>query len=779
MKSCMQPRLFLLMASLAVVLPAAGQIPGMPSKAPPAETLPAGESAEAMEARLQKWLVEARQALARVNEEGAETRLPEGIGFNEFSDYRRDLEQTLLGITRHQKNTALLPEARKAVEAMRARDAAWTGFADPPPYSVLMIDELVNQQDAVREKASSSRSSLELVERSLSTLQDEARAGEEANRKLLAQVEEKGPAVEAAKWRLTAHRTKSRLFSVRATYLRSSIALFKENHEAANIEMELLERQIAHAKRNPVFRDEDLAKVQKAAADRLASLRKEIAVNRKREQEAITFRGRSEAKVQQLTATLADGEDPNNSAELVLAKLELETAKNRVESVQFAIEKLELMTQLEPSLPEAYQDRKTILTAALPSERKQALNSMRSSHDRMRAWATVIGNDLAAIKADIDKQEAQSALLAADDPRLLPIHNQRATLWEKQAMMQRLSQAISSQRRLLKRWLGEFETAPSAAPARPTLASAFSSFRQSIKNIWRFPVFYYDDTVMMGGVPSTEKRAVPLGKVFIAIVFFFTAYFIASRIKNRLQRAVVSRGRIAEAQANTLSNWLMIAVGLLLALTTLHFLRIPLTVFAFLGGALAIGLGFGSQTLIKNFISGIIVLFERKIRVGDVVEVGLISGTIVEINTRSSVLSSPDGRETLVPNSVFLETSVTNLTLANRVVRRFILVGVAYGTPVDLVSKVLAECTARHGLIRKEPAPLVIFQDFADSALVFKLYFWIEMDGKTSPELVESDLRMIIAKAFQDAKISFPYPQRDLHFKTNEPLQISLTQKEN
>ena len=216
----------------------------------------------------------------------------------------------------------------------------------------------------------------------------------------------------------------------------------------------------------------------------------------------------------------------------------------------------------------------------------------------------------------------------------------------------------------------------------------------------------------------------------------------------------------------------IVVIGGFLAIGTLAFLRIPLTVFAFFGGALAIGLGFGTQTLIKNFVSGIIVLAERKVRVGDIVDVEGIVGTIIEINTRSSVIRSPDDVETMIPNSVFLDNRVTNWTLTSPKMRRNLRVGVAYGTPPQKVMEILTECAGRHGLICRNPAPFVVFEDFGDNALVFQLYFWLELSGSTNAMIVTSDLRLMIEKRFAEAAISVPYPQRDLHLATDSPLQV-------
>ena len=219
----------------------------------------------------------------------------------------------------------------------------------------------------------------------------------------------------------------------------------------------------------------------------------------------------------------------------------------------------------------------------------------------------------------------------------------------------------------------------------------------------------------------------------------------------------------------------MIVVGVFLVIGTLAFLKIPLTVFAFFGGALAIGLGFGMQTLIKNFISGIIVLAERKVRVGDILDVDGIVGTVVEVNTRSSIIRSADDVETMIPNSVFLENRVTNWTLSTAKMRRNLTLGVAYGTDPRQVMEILTESAGRHGKICKEPAPFAVFDDFGDNALIFSLYFWVDMHGSGNAMVVASDLRLMIEKRFTEAGIGIPFPQRDMHLTTDKPIQVEIS----
>jgi potassium-dependent mechanosensitive channel len=216
----------------------------------------------------------------------------------------------------------------------------------------------------------------------------------------------------------------------------------------------------------------------------------------------------------------------------------------------------------------------------------------------------------------------------------------------------------------------------------------------------------------------------------------------------------------------------------LLLLLTLNLARIPFTVFAFLGGALAIGVGFGTQTLIKNLVSGMVMLLERQVRVGDTVELDNITGTVTEVNLRSSIVRGFDGVEAIVPNSVFIENKVTNWTHTDRKVRRVIKVGVAYGSPTRETADILADCAKRHGLVLGDPAPLVIFENFGDDALVFALYIWLDLRPGVNSMQVASDLRFMIEKSFADAGIAVAYPQRDVHLDSAKPLRVEVVREQ-
>lgn len=205
-------------------------------------------------------------------------------------------------------------------------------------------------------------------------------------------------------------------------------------------------------------------------------------------------------------------------------------------------------------------------------------------------------------------------------------------------------------------------------------------------------------------------------------------------------------------------------VGLIiLIITLLELLNVPLTAFAFVSGAVAIGIGFGAQNIINNFISGWILIWEQPIRINDFIETGETSGTVEEINTRSTRIRRVDGVHLLVPNSKLLEETVVNWTLVDKLLRCIVRVGVAYGSDIEKVRELLMQAVTEHELVLPEPVAQVMFEDFGDSSLVFDAYFWVLSVGDKSSRQIRSDIRFTIDRLFRENGISIAFPQRDIH----------------
>ena len=211
---------------------------------------------------------------------------------------------------------------------------------------------------------------------------------------------------------------------------------------------------------------------------------------------------------------------------------------------------------------------------------------------------------------------------------------------------------------------------------------------------------------------------------------------------------------------------------IVLSISLLEMLNVPLSAFAFISGAVAIGIGFGAQNIINNFISGWILIWERPISINDFIETGGVSGTVEEINTRSTKIRRVDGVHLLVPNSKLLEETVTNWTLEDKLFRCTVRVGVAYGSDVDKVRNLLQKAVVAHELILTEPPPQIIFEDFGDSSLVFDAYFWVYSVGDKSAREIRSEIRFTVNRLFANNGIAIAFPQRDIHVDGTLRLQV-------
>ena len=243
------------------------------------------------------------------------------------------------------------------------------------------------------------------------------------------------------------------------------------------------------------------------------------------------------------------------------------------------------------------------------------------------------------------------------------------------------------------------------------------------------------------------------------IVGFITIRYVAQNIASRLEQRKVS------ADAIHLFRRMFFVIGMfLLLLAALAFLGIPLTAFAFVSGAIAIGVGFGAQNIINNFISGWILMWERPIKIGDFLELDSVTrGTVEAINTRSTRIRRVDGVHLLVPNSHLLENTVVNWTLIDRLTRNLVRVGVAYGSPVKRVAELIQQAIEEHEQILQHPKAAVIFEDFGDSALIFDAYFWINATAEKDMRMIRSDIRYRIDELFKENDIVIAFPQRDIH----------------
>ncbi len=282
--------------------------------------------------------------------------------------------------------------------------------------------------------------------------------------------------------------------------------------------------------------------------------------------------------------------------------------------------------------------------------------------------------------------------------------------------------------------------------------------------------FFTVNAVNAAGVPLSWNAALPgvslsLFQIFLLVALLIAVFWISSRTKRFLFNRFLAKSGLDRslqyAIAQIVSNIVLI-VGIFIVLDNAGIHLGALTVFA---GAVGVGVGFGLQNIASNFISGLVILAERPITVGDRVEVAGIAGQVQHIRARSTVIVTNDNITMIVPNTKFIDSPVTNWTYGDPRVRFRIPVGVAYGSDVNKVRDALIAAAREHPSALSDPEPSVFLDKFGDSTIDFELVVW-SMEMSYRPRRFKSDLNFLIDKHLRAAGIEIPNPQRDLHIRS-------------
>lgn len=276
---------------------------------------------------------------------------------------------------------------------------------------------------------------------------------------------------------------------------------------------------------------------------------------------------------------------------------------------------------------------------------------------------------------------------------------------------------------------------------------------------------------------SVGETQIYVKQLVIALLCFILGLIVSKIIAYRVGNKVLPRLKVESGPASAIETILYYILLIITAVVALQIAQVPLTVFTIFGGALALGIGFGSQNIVSNFISGLILLIERPIQVDDFVTVGGETGRVLKIGPRASHIQRYDGVTVIVPNSQLLEGQVANWNLPDRRIRSIISVGVAYGTDVHLVKSTLEKLLGDHIRVLEHPDNRVLFMGFGDSSLDFEVHFWISPRSVFDRRQIESDLRFKIDELFREHKITIPFPQRDINFKTSPPIAVDVEVK--
>jgi small-conductance mechanosensitive channel len=727
---------------------------------PKAEAPTTAAAAEPVDARAK---AEAQLAEARRQQEAGQTKPEPGSDAQGLlvSDRQRILDRLVIAFIEQLNRLDELDEVRRSPPEDPRKQALIADFAGPPPYSALRVDAVRDEHEAVKQRLQR----LMATERALATLKagqvEEQRRASEAIRLAEDKLTRTKGQEEAEKGRQTLEMATLRRQLAEANL--ANIGLGQERNALEMKGLKIFGTEIEHL----------LARVlpeQRLSKDELeqqqAMLRKELS-RLNSEVDALVAANTRRAAERERLIKVVDRADstPQEARQLQLLEAKLETERIQLMTLTW----LQILVQ---GTSDAWAQRYVGLQSEDAATRQAVITGLSQARAELASRKQIFEELQQAARAEVRDQELRVDVGTSDATSAAYQAELLATMKERLLAYQRVERISSRLQQQLERWLDDFGFQGKSSGSEDWKLVALQ-LAQAMKGIWDFEMFAVEDSTVIDGKTVTVSYGVTIGKSIGALLLFLIGYWLFALLARRLQRVMVTRFKVDEQVAIVVRRWAMIALGLVLLVFILNLARIPLTVFAFMGGALAIGIGFGTQTIIKNVISGIIILFERKIRVGDIIALGGMTGRVVAVDLRASTVRGFDGVEAVVPNSSFLENQVVNWTYSDTRRRREIRIGIAYGSPVREAAEIITGCAEDHGQVLKKPPPEVYFEDFGDSALLMVLVYWGELANDS--RRIDSDLRFAIEKRLGAAGIAMPFPQRDVHLDTSQPLAVRIT----
>ncbi|MGB9494436.1 MAG: mechanosensitive ion channel domain-containing protein [Azonexus sp.] len=748
-------------ALICLVGTAQAQIPSLFPAIPKSEAVKPAEVLAPADRR-----AEAEALLAETRRQQEAARLEDGnatdAGDLPVTERQRLLDQ--LALT-YGERVHLIDEAVARVKSLsdiQGKQAQYAEFSGPPPYPTPRIDALRDEFDLIRERLKHRESSKHVLESQKQELIAAQRRASEALRLAddrLARAKGK-PGLESERANRELSALRLQLSGAQLTNIDVAVQSVEDEIQALELSTTETQRLVTRVMAEQTLSKEDVEKAQAKLRDALDSLGAEI-------DRRAAANSRRLAERERVAASLAaSGKNSEGDRQLKLLDETLETGRMEMIALRW------LQSIVRYSI-DSWGHRLAVLGSADAAARESAIAQMKRMKTDLESKRLLLRELEASEQETVAQQELRlkDALLdgetSARESAILDAQKQRVRA------VQRVLLAATKMDRQLARWLDDAGVSAKADTLSSWKVAALRMVGL-MKQVWNFELFAVEDSTVVEGKTITTSYGVTVGKSIGILLLYAFAYWLFAMLTRVLERLMVERFKVDPQVASVIRRWLMIAVSFVLIILILNLARIPLTAFAFMGGALAIGIGFGTQTIIKNVISGIIILFERKIRVGDIIAIGGTTGYVTAVDLRASTVRSFDGVEALVPNSTFLENQVVNWTYSNSRIRREVRIGIAYGSPVRQASDVILGCAEEHGQVLSDPPPEVFLEDFADNAILMVLVFWVELGPNLMGRRVDSDLRFMMEKRLAAAGITIPFPQRDVHLKVADGVTVRM-----
>jgi small-conductance mechanosensitive channel len=755
----------------------------------PAQQLPAlgtgaaqksapGAAPPVTEAELKAKLAAAQAELERFAADSA-SKAPPGAPEQEVIEYRTLLGFLAASYARQLDARDELALVQRSRAAQAAKVKSWTG-PGPGPHPLSLVDSLRESVQAAAEQVKAGEAKLALLDEQLATWRSRLKEAEVqarlAEERASQSPDGAGAALRAWARDLAGLRARTVAAGYATLDMRTEIA--REQLAERREGLAFARRQSDEASDSVAFARDDLEGIltrldkEKAALDReLAAAQARVVARREALRKAQADLAAAQA------APWRPGESPDQAARQRLrAERAAELARVRAENANLAADVARGLGEGVSGERGIWQSRFAFESQRDSAKYRETFERVDAMLKRLQPWKEFAQREVTLALGQLSEHESRFADAVLVDDRvaareLADAYRERAASYE------RLLRAIERHEASLTRWRAEFDGLRSARPLWTYVEDGWFAARRVARTVWDFELFTAEDTLEVDGRKITATRSVTVGKSIGAIVLLVLGYLVVSWFVRRIEQRLVARFGADANVALIARRWLQFILVAVLFVIALDVVKIPLTVFAFLGGALAIAFGFGAQNLMKNLMSGIMLLVERPLKIGDLVQIGETVGTVTNISIRSSTIRTGDGIETLVPNSALVENNVTNWTHSSSEVRRSIKVSVAYGSDTRKVADTLLAQAGRHGQVLKQPPPRVIFEDFGADGLVFALQYWIDYSKGVDGTQIASDLRFMTEKALAEAGIPVPFPQRDLHLDATRPLQVEVVSR--
>ena len=644
-----------------------------------------------------------------------------------------------------------------------------SGLPQSPPYSFLLLDELRQRQQLVEVALKTAQAGRAIAVQEAERAHGELRRWQGKDRQLAEQQEtSRNPEqIPRIKWERELVRLDEQVAAARLGTVDLVRQYSEEEIKLLRPRLALIARDIARMAPQTIFSKRDFELVQRNLEAERRANQAEMAAAVAASAQAL--KNLEEARTAEQHAGNGAPIQPDQLKHLERV---VQIQRARADNSGYRVNEISLAAQTLDLKREIWRRRWSMVSAHSHDETKRAFSAI--GQIRATTAALRAHTELQLELSNEQRDALQSSAIGVPETETNDVRELASVSDERGATGRLALRAIDAVDRLLNRWTQEIAENRQYQPLMGRLGALAAVLRDAAQKAWNFELIAVEDTIEVEGQTLTGKRSITVSKVATAILIFVLGSWLSGWALKKLQNVAVRRLGKDKNQAQLVRKWVYSSIVLLLAGIALLWVKIPFTVFAFLGGAIAIGAGFGMQTLLKNLISGLMLLVERPFKLGDLVEVGGMRGRVMDIGVRSSVVRSVDGIETLIPNSVFLEQNVTNWTYSSQKVRFSLPVNVAYGSNVRKVRDTLIEAALRHPGILDQPPPSVLLSDFGNDALVFNLNFWLEMRPDVDSYIVRSDLRFTIEQALNDLGIVIAFPQRDVHLDSARPLQVEV-----